>query len=77
MLASERFDRFKGNLMLEYVLSDLLGKREFEGTAGGFREPEFCKKSLLRAFGRIRTRLSDIPMDERLAHSTENILESL
>jgi hypothetical protein len=77
VLESEKHSRFKGSLMLEYVLSDLFGKKEFEGTASGFKDPDFCKKSLLRAINRIRSRLSEIPLDERLIQSTGIILDNL
>ena len=77
MLKDERFNRFKGNLMLEYVMWDLFGRKHYEGIASGFRDPSYCRKCLLRAIRRIRDRFSEIPMDERLTQNVGTILDSL
>jgi hypothetical protein len=45
----QRADRFKHNLMLEYVMWDLFGRKHYEGIAGAFQDPSFFmvrKKSL-------------------------------
>ena len=52
MLGDERFNRFKYNLKLEYVLWDLFGRKHYEGMAGGFRDPSYCRECLLRAIRR-------------------------
>lgn len=77
MLRDERFDRFKHNLMLEYAMWDLFGRKHYEGIAGGFRDPSYCRECLLKAVKRIRNRFSEIPMDERLTQNVGNILDSL
>jgi len=77
MLRDERFNRFKHNLKLEYVLWDLFGRKHYEGMAGGFRDPSYCRECLLRAIRRIRKRFSEIPMDERLTQNVGTILDSL
>jgi hypothetical protein len=77
MLNDERFARFKHNLSLEYAMYDFFGQKEFSGMAASFRESEYCKKTLLKSIKRIRSRLSEIPMDERLIQNTGNILDSL
>jgi len=77
MLKDEQFDRFKYNLMLEYVMWDLFGRKHYEGMAGGFRDPSYCRACLLKAVKRIRNRFSEIPMDERLTQNVGNILDSL
>jgi hypothetical protein len=77
MLRDERFNRFKGNLMLEYVMWDLFGRKHYEGIAGSFRDPSFCKECLSKALERIRNRFSELSMDERLTQNVGSILDSL
>ena len=77
MLRDERFDRFKHNLLLEYAMYDLFGRRHYSGMAGGFRDASYCREVLLKAVRRIRNRFSEISMDERLTQNVGNILDSL
>ena len=77
MLRDERFDRFKGNLKLEFVMWDLFGRKHYEGIAGSFRYPSYCRKCLSKAVKRIRNRFSEISMDERLTQNIGSILDSL
>jgi len=74
---THRTDRFKHYLVLEYVMGHLFGLRHYGGIAGAFQDASFSRKCLLRAVKRIRNRLDEIPMDERLIQSTGNILDSL
>jgi hypothetical protein len=74
---TQRDDRFKHNLMLEYAMQDLFGIGNYGGMAGGFQDASYCRECLLRATRRIRNRLSEIPMDERLICAAGNILDSL
>jgi len=74
----ERSTRFKYNLTFEYAMQDLLGRKRYDGMAGGFRDPDFCKECMLKAIRRIRKRLSEIAtMDERLREVTGIILDRL
>ena len=73
----EKRNRFKYNLSLEYAMQDLFGHKHYNGMAGGFKDPSYCRECLLRALKRIRNRLQQIPMDERLILMTGNILDSL
>jgi hypothetical protein len=74
----ERSARFKHNLTFEYAMQDPLGRKHYDGMAGGFRDPDFCKECMLRAIRWIRKRLSDIvTMDERLREVTGIILDRL
>lgn len=74
----DRSARFKYNLSLEYVMQDLFGRKHYNGMAGAFRDSKFCKKCMLRAIKRIRSRLDNIlTMDERLKQTTGLILNRL
>jgi len=76
----ERGERFKHNLILEYVMLDLFGSkgRHYHGLAGAFRDTAFCRKTMLKAIRKIGKRLDEIiTMDERLRQMTSSILESL
>lgn len=73
----EKNARFKYNLNLEYVLWDLFGRKNYQGTAGSFQDPSFTRMCLLRAVKKIRKRLNEIPMDERLIMNSGLILDRL
>jgi hypothetical protein len=73
----EKNNRFKHNLSLEYALCDLLGKTHYSKTAGDFKSQKYCQKYMFNATNKIRERLSDIPMDERLTMRTGAILDTL
>jgi len=70
--------RFKHNLILEYVMQDLFGRKHYGGMAGAFADPAYCKECMQRAVKRIRKRLDEIlTMDERLRQITGIILGRL
>ena len=74
----DRSARFKHNLIFEYVMQDLFGRKYYEGMAGAFRDPTYCQECMLRAVKRIRKRLDDIvAMDERLRQMTGIILDGI
>lgn len=73
----QKADRFKYNLELEYAMWDLFGRKHYQGIAGCFTSASFSRKCLLRAVKRIRNRINEIPMDERLIQNTGTILDRL
>jgi hypothetical protein len=77
MLRDERFNRFKGSLELEFVMWDLFGRKHYEGIAGSFRNPSYCRKCLSKAIKRMRNRFNEISMDERLTQNIGRILDRL
>jgi len=59
-------------------MQDLFGRKHYDGMAGAFVDPIFCKECMLRAVKRIKNRLDDIlTMDERLRQMTGIILDRL
>lgn len=74
----DRSARFKYNLSLLLAMQNLYGRKHYDGMAGAFMDPNFCKECMLRAVKRIRNRLDDIlTMDERLRQTTGLILDNL
>lgn len=74
----DRAARFRYNLEFEYAMRDLLSSKHYAGIAGGFSDPDFCKKCMLSAVNRTRKRLSDIlTMDERLRETSGTTLDRL
>jgi hypothetical protein len=69
--------RFKHNLGLEMVMRQLFGSKRYDGMAGGFADASYTRECLLRAVKRIRNRLDEIPMDERLIGNVGRILDGL
>jgi hypothetical protein len=69
--------RFKYNLGLEIAMWNLFGQKGYKGIAANFESPLFTRDCLLKAIEKVRQRLNDIPMDERLTFTTGNILDSL
>mgnify|MGYP000212262039 CR=1 FL=1 len=70
-------DRFKYNFGLELAMWNLFGRKQFEGEAASFESPPFTKECLLKSVDKIRKRLLDIPMDERLTFTLGNTIDSL
>lgn len=73
----EKSARFKYNLDLECVMQELFGRKHYNGVARLFRDSSFCRKCLLRTVSRIKNRLREIPMDERLIQVSGSILDKL
>lgn len=61
----DRSARFMHNLTFEYVMQDLFGHKHYEGMAGAFSDPAYCRECMRRVVKRIRKRLDEIlAMDE-------------
>lgn len=73
----EKNARFKDSMELEMAIRLLLGSKRYRGIAGGFDDAEFTRGRLLRAVERIKKRLDEIPMDERLMDNLGKTLDRL
>jgi hypothetical protein len=69
--------RFRYNLDMEITMWNLFGRKGNEGIAGCFEDAIFSQKCFLRSVKKIRNRLSEIPMDERLIQTTGIVLDRL
>jgi len=58
-------------------MQDLFGRKHYDGMASVFEDYAFSKECMLRAGKKIRRRLNEITMDERLREITNIILNRL
>jgi hypothetical protein len=70
-------NRFRYNLDMEIVMWNLFGRKGNEGIAACFGDAIFSQECFLRSTKKIRHRLGEIPMDERLIQTTGVVLDRL